>query len=82
MTSMDLPGEQINPGQRAERAMAFVLMITREGRVDAGLGRQIWRRRCDGLDSRLFVVGEIATGLPGFLLGGGLFEDLDLAIDT
>src|SRR5215204_7077382 len=33
---MDLPGEQINPGQQTERAMAFVLMITREGRVDAG----------------------------------------------
>src|SRR4029450_3889108 len=48
---MDLAGEQINPGQQAERAMAFVLMITREGRVDARLGRQIRRRRCDGLDS-------------------------------
>jgi hypothetical protein len=33
---MNLPGEQIDPGQQAERAMAFVLMITREGRVDAG----------------------------------------------
>ena len=55
---VDLAGEQIDPGQQAERAMAFVLMIAREGRVDAGLGRQIRRRRCDGLDSRLFVVGD------------------------
>ena len=42
---MDLPGEQINPGQQTERALAFVLLITREGRVDAGLGRlpiQAW----------------------------------------
>ena len=55
---VDLAGEQINPGQQAERAMTFVLMIAREGRVDARLGRQIRRRRCDGLDSRLFVVGD------------------------
>ena len=26
---MNFPGEQINPGQQAERAMAFILMITR-----------------------------------------------------
>jgi hypothetical protein len=36
-------GEQINPGQQVERAIAFVLMIRREGRVHAGLGRQIQR---------------------------------------
>ncbi len=35
---MDLAAEQINPGQQAERAMAFVLMITREGRVHPGCG--------------------------------------------
>ena len=45
-------------GQQAQGAMALVLVITGEGRVDAGLGRQIRRRRCDGLDSRLFVVGD------------------------
>src|SRR5664279_5992461 len=50
---MDFAGEQIDPGQQAERAMALVLMITREGRVGARNGRQIRRRRCDGLDSRL-----------------------------
>jgi hypothetical protein len=32
---MDLPGEQIDPGQQAECAMALVLMITREGGVEA-----------------------------------------------
>ena len=31
---VDLAGEQIDPGQQAERAMAFVLMIAREARVD------------------------------------------------
>ena len=32
---MDLAGEQVDASQQAERAMALVLMITREGRVDA-----------------------------------------------
>ena len=48
---MNLPGEQINPSQQAERTMPLVLMIARESRVDDGLGRQIGRRRCNGLDS-------------------------------
>src|SRR5215813_8818984 len=38
---MDLPGEEINPGQQAERAMALVLMIAREARIGARHGRQI-----------------------------------------
>ena len=36
--SVDLSGEQINSGQQAERAMTFVLMISREGRMDVGAG--------------------------------------------
>ena len=51
--------------------------------MDAGLGRQIGCRRCDGLDSRLFVVGNDRTRLIGFVrLGGGFFQDLDLAINA
>src|SRR6478609_7654346 len=53
---VDLAGEQINPGQQAERAMAFVLMIPREARMAAWHWRQIRCRRGDGLDSRLLVV--------------------------
>ena len=34
---VDLAGEQIDPGQQAERAMAFVLMIPREARMAAWL---------------------------------------------
>ena len=80
---MDLPSEQIYPGQQAKRAMALVLMITREGRVDAGHGRQIRCCRCEGLDTRLFVVGDDRHRLVPFIrLGGGLFQDLYLAIDT
>jgi hypothetical protein len=36
---MDLRGKQVDSGQQAQRAMTFVLVIPREGRVDAGLGR-------------------------------------------
>src|ERR1700751_3063526 len=36
---MDLAGEQINPSQQAERAMAFVFMVARKGGVNARLGR-------------------------------------------
>ena len=46
---MDLPGKQVNSGQQAQRAMTFVLVIPRESRVDAGLGRQIGCCGCDGL---------------------------------
>src|SRR6202048_5216598 len=53
---VDLAGEQIDPGQQAERAMAFVLMIPREARMAAWHWRQIRCRRGDGLDSRLLVV--------------------------
>ena len=45
---VDLAAKQVNSGQQAERAMTFVLVIPRKGRVDAGLGRQIRRRRCEG----------------------------------
>ena len=51
---VDLAGEQIDPGQQAERAMAFVLMIPREAGI-AWHWRQIRCRRGDGLDSRLLV---------------------------
>jgi hypothetical protein len=79
---MDLAGEQINPGPQAERAMAFVLMITREGRMHAGLRRQIRCRRCDRLDSWLFVAGDDRHRLARFLRLGGLFQDLNLAINA
>src|SRR3982075_384976 len=80
---MNLPGKQVDSGQQAKRALTFVLVIPREGRVDAGLGRQIGCRPCDGPGSRLFVVGDDRHSLDGFArLGGSLFQDLDLAVDT
>src|SRR5450755_3194072 len=50
---VDLAGEQIDPGQQAERAVALILMIARECCVGAGHRRQIRRCGCDRLDSRL-----------------------------
>ena len=47
-TSVDLAGEQIDPGQQAERAMAFVPAIPREARMAAWHWRQI-RYVGDGL---------------------------------
>src|SRR6478672_3733882 len=81
---VDLAGEQINPGQQAERAMTFVLMIAREGRMNVRHGWQIRRRRSDDLDARLLVVGDDRCRLRRLLFrfGGGLFQDLDLAVDT
>jgi hypothetical protein len=35
---MDLPGQQIDSRQQAERAMTSVLMIAREGRCTLGTG--------------------------------------------
>ena len=58
-SGVDLAGEQIDPGRRLSGAgRAFVLMIPREARMAAWHWRQIWRRRCDGLNSRLLVVGD------------------------
>src|SRR6185436_3110112 len=80
---MDLAGKQVDSGQQAQRAMTFVLVIPREGRVDAGLGRQIGCGGCDGLDSRLLVVGNDRHSLDGFArLGGGSLQNLDLAINA
>ena len=80
---VDLAGEQIDPGQQAEPAMAFVLMIPREARMAAWHWRQIRCRRGDGLDPRLLVVRDDRDRLLRFLrLGSGFFRDLDLAVDT
>ncbi|WP_353843691.1 hypothetical protein [Mesorhizobium sp.] len=79
---MDLAGKQINPGQQAERAMALVLMVAREGGVGARQGRQIRRPRCDGLDSGLFIARDDRHRLaPPVRLGRGFFQDLDFTID-
>jgi len=79
---MDLAIEQIDASQQADRAMAFVLVVTREGREHPGLGRQVgdvvamaWmpashrKRRSDWL-ARFLRFGRRP------------FQDLNLAIDA
>src|SRR5277367_2396081 len=55
---MDLAGDEVDAGQQADRAVALIFMLTCEGRMDAGLGRQIRGGRRDRLDARLLVVRD------------------------
>src|SRR5215510_6444105 len=81
--SVDLAGEQINSGQQAQRAVAFILMIACKGRMYTWHWRQIRCRCGDRLNSRLLVIGDNRDRLRRpFRLAGGLFQDLDLAIDA
>jgi hypothetical protein len=48
---MNLPIEQIDPGQQTERAMALVFVVTREGGANTRHGRQVRGCRCDGMDT-------------------------------
>ena len=55
---MNLAGEQIDAGQQTDRAVALVFVIAGDGRMPAGLGRQIRSRRRDRLNARLLVIGD------------------------
>src|SRR5208337_1851207 len=55
---VNLAGQQVDAGQQTDRAVALILMIAREGRVLAGLGRQVRSRRRDRLDAGLLVIGD------------------------
>jgi len=81
---VDLAGEQIDAGQQADGAVALVFIIAREGRMDAGFGRQIRCRRCDRLDTGLLVIGNDRHRIVRLLLrsGRGLLDNLDLAVDA
>src|SRR6266478_4586550 len=81
---VNLAGEQIDAGQQADRAMTLVFMIAREGRMGAGLGRQIRRRRGNRLDAGLFVIRDDRHRIALLLLGccRGLLNDLHLAVNT
>ena len=81
---VNLTGEQIDAGQQADRAVTLVFMIAREGRMGAGLGRQIRRRRGNRLDAGLFVIRDDRHRIAWLLLGccRGLLNDLHLAVNT
>src|ERR1019366_9462412 len=55
---VNLAGDKVDAGQQGDRAVAPVFMVAGEGRMNAGLGRQIGGRRCNRLNTGLFVVGD------------------------
>src|SRR5215469_4408173 len=55
---MNLPGEQVNPREQAQRPVALVFMVAREAGMLAGDRRQVRCRVGDRLDARLLVVGD------------------------
>ena len=55
---VDLASEQIDAGQQADRSVALVLGVAREGRRSAGLGRQVRGGRGDCLNAGLLIVGD------------------------
>src|SRR5450631_506479 len=81
---MDLAGKQVDAGKQADCAVALIFMIAREGRVQAGLGRQVRSRRGDRLDTGLFVIGNDRHCIAWLLLRcrRGLLNDLHLAVDA
>ena len=77
---MDLAGDEVDAGQQADRAVTFIFMLTCEGRMHAGLGRQVGGGRCDGLYAGLLVVGNDRHRVARLLLrdGCGLLQDFSL----
>jgi hypothetical protein len=79
-SSTNCAGRWNNPaGQQADCAVAPIFMIAREGRVQAGLGRQVRSRRIDRLDTGLFVVGNDRHCIAWLLLRCRVTAQVDLA---
>jgi hypothetical protein len=55
---MNLTGKQIDAGQQTGGAVALIFMIAREGRLHAGLRRQVRGDVRDRLDTGLLVIGR------------------------
>ena len=58
--SVNLAGKEVDPGQQTDRAVALILVVAREGRVLAGLGRKVGSRGGDRLDAG--VSGNLVCG--------------------
>src|SRR6202047_4533878 len=58
------PGANLEGGEQADRAVAFIFKLTCEGRMRAGRGRQVGGGGCDGLDARLLIIGDDRHRLP------------------
>jgi len=78
-----LPVRRSNAGQQTDCAVAFVLVLTREGRMFPWLGRQVRRGGGDGLDAGLFIIGDDRHRIAGLLFRSGRrLQDLRLAINA
>ncbi|WP_275198840.1 hypothetical protein [Bradyrhizobium sp. CSA207] len=82
--SVDLAGEQINPSQQAELVPCRLYSWSRAKLAWMPGSGEIRRRRCDGLDSRLFSSHDtIAIGFPRlFDLAGAFFRTATITIDA
>ena len=80
---VDLAGEQIDAGQQADRSVALVLVVAREGCMSAGLGRQVRGCRGNCLNAGLLIVGDNRHRIARFLFCGRrrLLDELHFAID-
>jgi hypothetical protein len=57
-TGVNLAREQVDPGEQAQRAMAFVFMITRPACMQPRLRWQLGSGAADRLDARLLVLRD------------------------
>src|SRR5271165_4279616 len=78
------PVSRSMPGQQADRAVALVLVVAREGRLSAGLGRQVRGGRGDCLNAGLLIVGDNRHRIARFLFCGRrrLLDEPHFAIDA
>jgi hypothetical protein len=74
-----LAHQQVDPGEREQRAMALVFMITRPTRIRPRLRRPVGGGVADCLNARLLAVGDDRNARLNCL---GLAQDRHLAIDT
>ena len=82
--AVNLTGEQIDTGQQTDCAVALVLVIAGEGRVFAGLRRQVRGGRSERLNAGLLVIGDDCHRIAGLLVRssrGGLNKPY-LAVDA
>ena len=81
--SVDLAGDEIDAGQQADRAVAPVLVVAREGRMPAGFGRQVRGGRGDRLNAGLLIVGDDRHRIARFLFRRRrLLDELHFASDA
>jgi hypothetical protein len=79
---VDFAGQQVDAGHQCHGAVALVFVVACEGRMHAGLRRQIGRCRGERLDAGLLVVGDDGDRLARLLVvEGALLQKLHLAIE-